>query len=287
MKALITRRSIVIASVALLLAIIAIVSVNAFNSVGPVTGVANVITMPVRALASTLANAFETIISANFRYEELVARNEELLKRISQLEQDSRQVAELVEENERLRELLIFRERHAGYTDEMATLMSWNSDNWTSSFIINRGYLNSDIERGFGVATEYGLLIGQIAEVSATTSTVITVLDTKFSAAGFVGRSDAVDDEDGSVTVRGDFAYMHNGLLLIDYIDESINVIPGDSVTTSGGGGVFPIGLTIGEVVDVNTHASGIGRYATVRPMFDIDSISTVFIITNFENPDQ
>jgi len=287
MKALISRRSIIIASAALLLAIIAIVSVNVFSSVGPVTGVANIITRPVRALVSSVANAFETIISANYRYEELQKRNEELVIRITQLEKDSRDAADLAEENARLRQLQGFRERHGGYDHEMATLLSWNSDNWTSSFIINRGYLNSSIERGMAVATEYGMLIGQVYEVGATTSTVITVLDTKFSAAGFVGRGDGGDDDEGAVTVSGDFAYMRSGLLKIDYIDEAISsVLPGATVTTSGLGGVFPVGLVVGEVAEVFKHSNGIGRYATVRPMRDIDTVSTVFVITNFENLD-
>jgi len=286
MKALINRRSIIIASVALLLAIVAIVSVNVFNSVGPVTGAANVITMPVRVLASTVASTFETIISAIYRYDELEKRNEELLQRITQLERDHREAADLAEENARLRLLFEFRERHGGYENEMATLLSWNSDNWTHSFIINRGYMNSNIERGQGVATEYGVLIGQVAEVGATNSTVITVLDTKFSAAGFVGRGEGGEEDDGGITVRGDFAYMRSGLLVIDFIDDDVSVIPGDTVTTSGLGGVLPIGLIVGEVVDVFLHANGIGRYATVRPMRDVDTVSTVFVITEFENPD-
>jgi len=284
MKALITRRSIIIASTALLLALIAVVSINVFNSAGPVTGVANTITRPVRALASTVARTFENIFTAIYRYEELERRNDELLRRITRLERDFRDAEALAVENARLRELHGFRERHAGYEHEMATLVSWGSDNWSSSFIINRGYMNSDIRRGMGVATEYGMLIGQVFEVSAMQSTVITILDTTFSAAGFVGRGDG--DDDGSVTVRGNFSYMRNGLLTIDIISDEVVVIAGATVTTSGAGGVFTIGLVVGEVEEVITHASGIGRYATVRPIVDIDAISTVFVITEFENPE-
>jgi len=286
MKALLTRRTIVIASAALLLALITIISVNVFNSAGPVTGFANTVTRPIRALASEVARAFEDIFAAMYRYKELERRNEELLRTITKYEQDLRDSAALAEENERLRQLHDFRERHPGYEHVMATLVSWNSDNLSSSFIINKGYANSDIIRGMGVATEYGVLIGQIFEVGATTSTVITVLDTKFRAAAFVGRSDGSTDGDGSVTVEGNFTYMRSGLLTLDNIDDDLIVRRGDMVVTSGLGGVFPIGLVVGEVDDVFRHTSGIGRFATVRPMREIDAVSTVFIITDFENPD-
>jgi len=285
MKALITKRSIVIASASLIIALIALVSVNVFNSAGPVTGVAHTVTRPVRALASSVARTFGTIFASIYRYEELERRNEELLRTIAEHQADARDAIELAAENDRLRDLLEFRRRHGGYAHEMATLVNWNSDNWSSSFIINRGYTNSDIARGMGVATEYGVLIGQVSDVGATQSTVITVLDTTFSAAVFVG-GDSSDSSDGTATVKGDFAQMRSGLLILDHIDDDLIVLTGSSVVTSGLGGVFPPGLTVGEVVDVYHHSSLIGRYATVMPMRDIDTIQNVFVIIDFENPE-
>ena len=285
MKALITRRSIVIASAALLIALVSIISINVFNSAGPVTGVANAITRPVRAIATTVAQALGDIYASIYRYQELENRYEELLRENVRLLMDFRESAELAEENKQFRELLRFRERHGGYDHEMATLESWNADNWSQSFVINRGYANSNIARGMAVATEYGVLIGQVSDVRATSSTVITILDTTFSAAAFVG-GDNIDDADGTVTVRGDFTQMRNGLLTLDYIDDELTVNPGSEVFTSGSGGVFPSGLTIGNVVAVYNHTSGIGRYATVRPAREIERFENVFVITNFENPE-
>jgi len=286
MKALISKRSIIIASTAVLIAIITLVSINVFNSAGPVTGFANVITRPVRGLVTTVARTFGNIFASMYRYEELLKRNEELLRTITRLQADFRYSEDLAKENAELRELLNFRERHGGLTDEMATLTGWNADNWSSTFTINRGYNNSDIAVGMAVATEYGVLIGQVFEVSATESTVITVLDTKFSAAAFIGGEGSDDTADGRATVKGDFSWMRSDLLIIDHIDDDLSVIPGSAVFTSGLGAVFPPGLNVGEVVAVYPHANGIGRYATVRPSRDIYTIETVFVILDFENPE-
>jgi len=287
MKALITRRSIIIFSTALLLAVITIISVNVFSNAGPVTGFANTVTRPVRALASTVARTFENIFSAIYRYDELEKRNEELQQLVAMYERNYQQSAELAAENARLRDLLNFRRRWGGYNQEMAALESWGSDNWSHTFIINRGYTNSNIERGMGVATEYGALIGQVFEVGATNSIVITILDTKFSAAVYVGRRDVGSEGDGSVTAKGDFTYMRSGMLILDNIDDDLIVRPGDVVSTSGLGGVFPAGLVVGEVVNVFRHASGVGQFATIIPTHDIDTVSDVFIITEFEIPEQ
>ncbi|MCL2628321.1 MAG: rod shape-determining protein MreC [Oscillospiraceae bacterium] len=287
MKAILTKRTIIIFSTALLLAFITIISVNVFNSSGPVTGFANTVTRPVRALATTVASAFGDIFSAIYRYEALEKRNEELVARIAILEANYRAADELAEENNRLRALQGFRERHGGYEHEMASLIGRGSDNFSSTFTINMGYANSKIERGMAVATEEGVLIGQVHDVGAAQSTVITILDTKFSAAAYVGRRDTGDEGDSSATVRGDFTYMRSGLLMLEKFDADLIVRKGDTVITSGIGGVFPAGLIVGEVDVVSRNDSGISRFATVRPLLDLENISLVFVITGFESTEQ
>ncbi|MCL2222043.1 MAG: rod shape-determining protein MreC [Oscillospiraceae bacterium] len=281
MKTILNKRTIVIAGAAFLIALIAIISVNVFNTAGPVTGAANVLTRPARELASRIARAFGDVFAAMYEYEQLSNRNEVLLARVAELEGAYRDAIYLNYENERLRSQLGFRARHAALESEMANFVSWGSDNWSHSFIIDRGYTNSAIAQGMGVTTDHGLLIGQVFEVGPTTSTVITIIDTKFSVAAFVGRGEG----DSSVTARGDFLYMRSGLLMLDRIDDELTIIPGDSVVTSGLGGVLPAALVIGEVYEVFPHASGIGRFATVRPMLDLNNISSVFVLIDFENP--
>jgi len=285
MKTLVTKRSIIIASTAILIALISLVSVNVLNSSGPVTGLANAVTMPVRALASTVARTFGDIFASIYRYQELERRYDESLRVIAELRSDFRDSVALSEENAMLRDLLQFRERHRGWTDLQVQLSGWNSDNWSHSFTINRGYMNSDIERGMAVATEYGILIGQVSEVRATESVVITVLDTTFAASAYVG-ADNKDDAVGTVTVKGDFTQMSSGHLILDHIDDDLTILVGTTVFTSGEGAVFPPGLTVGEVIEVRNHPSGIGRYAIVRPTRDIDTIQTMVVILGFETVD-
>ncbi|MCL2426341.1 MAG: rod shape-determining protein MreC [Oscillospiraceae bacterium] len=285
MKALISKRSIVIASISVIIALITIISVNAFSTTGPVTGAANVIMRPIRGVVTEVASAFGNIFSAMYRYEELERQNDELSQTIAQLRLDAYDAILLSEENEMFRALFEFRERHAGLDHELATVQIRSSDNFIDSFVINRGYLNSNVRVGMGVTTEFGVLIGQLSYVGATQSTVRTVLDTTFAAAVFVGGYTA-DGSDGTATARGDFAHMRNGLLVLDYFDDDLAVIPGSHIVTSGVGGVFPPGLTIGYVVEVSPHASGIGLFATIRPQRDLGTIRAVFVILDFDVDD-
>ena len=276
MKALISKQSIIIASASVLIAVITFISMSAFGSVGPVTNLGNAISSPIRAVSSTVTDIFERIYSSIYRYDDLMEAYLALSEEVAELRNNFRESERLAEDNALLRAQLGFRERNPGHESELAQFRAWSGSNWSSSFMISRGYANSGISSGNAVVTEHGVLIGQVTDVGATTSTVVTVLDTTFSAGAFVG------DGDGTATIRGDFTLMRNGLLMLDQIDDDQIIRRGDAVVTSGRGAVFPPGLIIGDVVDIHRHSTGIGRYATVRPSRVFDAISEVFVITDF-----
>jgi len=280
MKALFNRQSITVAAVAVGFAIIAFLSVTFFESTGPVTNVGNAVTRPIRTAASNVTGVFERIYASVNRYDELRAENERLLADNTRLRNEVREQGDLMEENAQLRLQLGFRDRNPEFDTELARFQSWTGSNWTSAFIINRGYGNSIIEPGNVVITEDGILIGKISNVGATTSTVVTIFDTTFSAGAFI------DESDGVATIRGDFNLMSSGLMILDHIDDDQIVRVGDSISTSGGVGVFPRGLIVGEVIEINMHPTGIGRYAVVRPARTFEGLTDVFVITWFEPAD-
>jgi len=278
MKALVNKKSIIIASVAVLIAVITIVSVNVFNHSGPVTGLANTFSRPIRELSSTVTGIFERIYASIYRYDELLIDYERLARENAIFRRNDRESEILAAENATLRTQLGFRQRNPDYDSDYAVVKNRTGSNWSSSFTINIGYANSNIVSGNAVITEYGVLIGQVTDVAATTATVVTILDTTFSAGAFVGEGE------NRATVKGDFNLMRAGLLMLDHIDDDQVVLPGDQVVTSGLSGIFPSGLIVGDVIEVHRHSTGVGRYATVRPTRVIDAITEVFIITGFES---
>ncbi|MCL2401574.1 MAG: rod shape-determining protein MreC [Oscillospiraceae bacterium] len=280
MKALISKKSIVIASVAVLIALSTFVSLNIFGSQGPVTNAANRLSRPLNFVSTQLAQMFEQIYGSIHRYETLIETNERLLRELTDLQLAHREAEALRADNEFLRAYLNLPARRE-MSNEPATVVRWGGSNFYSSFVINKGYSNywnSPISVGDGVMTEYGVLVGRVTAVTATTATVTTVLDTSFAAGVFVG------DGGQSITARGDFALMGSGYFMLDNIPDGMPVLPGDHVVTSGGVGVFPGGLLMGEVVEVFSHATGLGRYATVRQFRPLDSIHQVFVITEFDD---
>ena len=60
-------------------------------------------------------------------------------------------------------------------------------------------------------------------------------------------------------------------------------LLNGDIILTSGVGGVYPKDLVIGTVTEVKKDISGMGDYAIIEPRVDLNRLTQVFIITDFD----
>jgi rod shape-determining protein MreC len=264
--------------IAVIIAAITLISVNTGGGSGFVTNILTSLSKPLRSVASSVANVFESIYGYIDDYEKLKAENAELKAQLNKLQQDYRDSSDISAENERLRRLLELSARHPEYKQfDTAAIINWGSSNWSSSFTIGKGSYNSDIKVGDCVITEEGYLIGVVDVVETTSSTVITILDTRFSVGAYIDRTDQ------RYIAMGDFSLMKQGLLKFGYMEDTAEIVAGDDIITSGKGGILPAGLVIGKVLEVVTSSTGIDKYATVKPSVDLKNLANVYLITSFE----
>ena len=263
-------------AVSIMIAFTTIISVNVFGARGPVTGAANFLTTPLKVLTSNIARTFQSIYGYVYRYDQLVQDFERLHVELQALRELAELAIEIEEENIILREHLGFRQRMPGTVTEEAEILNPGAGNWSHNFSINVGSANSSVSVGDSVTTESGVLVGRITDVGLSTSTVVSILDTTFAAVVFIG------DSGETATARGDFSHMNMGLLVLDNISDGTPVASGDTIVTAGATDVFPAGLVIGQVLEVFNHPTGIGRFATIRPILPIDSVRHVFVIVDF-----
>jgi rod shape-determining protein MreC len=277
MKAFLTRKNIAIALAAVVVAAVAAVSSGTGGGSGFLTEWAAAAARPLRTAAAAVARTFETIYGYMYEYEKVAAENDALKKQIADFRQDYREYTEASEENARLRALLSFSARHSDYEFDTATIIAWSASNWSSSFTLGKGSGNSAVAVGDAVITETGVLIGRVTEVRATESTAVSVVDTTFSASVLIGEEGA----DGQVS--GDFTLMREGRLMLGLLEDGAAALAGDTVVTSGLGGVFPEGLVIGSVEAVTKSPSGIGISGVIRPEAELRRATYVFIVTQFD----
>ncbi|MEL4107028.1 rod shape-determining protein MreC [Oscillospiraceae bacterium WX1] len=278
MKRFLRIRVLGVLIVAVIIATLTLISVNTNGSPGFLTNSLMSLSKPLKSIASSVAREYENLYGYINQYQKVVAENESLKAELAKLQQDYREYTDVSNENEQLRALLELSARHPDYKQyDMASVISWSVSNWSSSFTISKGSSNSRIKVGDCVITETGDLVGVVSAVSSNSSTVITVLDTTFSVGAYIERNDE------HAIATGDFTLMGQDMLKLDYLPDSTDIVTGDTIITSGKGGILPAGLVIGTVQDVSTYDTGIRRYATIKPAADLTSLTNVYLITSFE----
>lgn len=278
MKKYFNKRIIIILVAALLIAVFAAVRVAVSdNADGRLSGALNTLTVPVRKGMGALVDSLEQMYGYLYKYDRLEQENEELRAKVAELETQTREYSTLNEENQELRDLLGFTERNEGFQVEEALLLNWSASNFSSSFTINRGS-STGIKVNDCIINSTGALIGTVTSVSSNSAVVTTLIDTNMS----IGAE--VRDVHELALAEGDFRLMKDSKLKLTYLAEGSQLVPGYTVTTSGGSGMYPKGLMIGTVESVELDSVGMDDYAVVVPTVELEKLTTVYVVTNFNN---
>lgn len=255
--------------------IVAVAANSAGGRAGWISDAAGSIKAPVQKAAGAMVDWLEGIYGYLYEYDLLVEENEALRARIAELQDQARSYDEIEAENARLRELLNLRDKHTDFVYESSKIVSWDSSNYTSAFTISKGE-TSGIELGDCVVTEYGVLVGQIVELGDTWATVRTIIDVDMDVGAAFGESGYTG------MISGEFSLMKQGVTRLTYLTAGSQLFKGDEVLTSGKGGAFPAGLVIGTVSTIMTEAGGQTTYGIVEPACDLELLTQVFVIKEY-----
>lgn len=276
MKDFITKKGIYIAIAAIVIAIIAAISVAlSGGNASFAETLSQPFFRPLKSAMTTIVGACESVYDYMYKFDSVKEENEALKAQIAQLEEEYREYTETKEENNRLRELLGFYEKHQDFILTPVSVISWTASNFSSSFTISKG-TDAGVSLYDAVITETGYLVGQVTEVSSTSATVTSVIDTTMSIGALVYETG------GTGVTTGDFRLFRDGKLRLSYLSDSTDAVIGGTVVTSGYGGVYPSGLVIGYIEGVASESSGLDTYAVVRAAADIGDSTHLYVITDF-----
>jgi rod shape-determining protein MreC len=191
--------------------------------------------------------------------ERLKEQNDELRARLAELE-------EARQENDRLRQLVAFAEEQR-LTQLGARVIGRPTSAWEGAIVIDRGSADG-VRPGMPVIAPQGL-VGQIETVSVHSSRVRLLTDEQSGVAAMVQRTRALGVVRGSI----------DRVLTMEYVDKAKMPRVGDVIITSGLGGVYPKGIVVGDVIQVDARRADLYPRIVVRSRVPIDELEEVLIV--------
>ena len=227
---------------------------------------------PVQNAVTTAVRSVRDYFAGWRDYDRLQAAYDELYDEKQRVDLQLMNAEQALEENERLKGLLEARSRYETLEPVYAKVIARDPGRWFDTFSVNRGSTNG-ITIGMAVCTGDGL-VGRVYEVGLNYAKVITIIDPRSAVACLVSRT-----RDNGV-MRGQVSESSGTPdCYVYYLPNVNNIVPGDSVITSGTDSLYPKGLAVGEVVAVSREAGSEGNYVVVSPYADFQHIEEVLIL--------
>ena len=257
--------------ITIIILILIVVLSNVDSGTSFIENAASKLVMPIQNGLTYLKNT----ISGNNTFftdiNNLKQENEELSKRNSELEQSLRELESIKSENETLKEYLGLTEKYGEYSTIPAYIINKDISNYSKTIVINVG-ADDGIQENMTVIADQGL-VGHVISVTSDTAKVRTIIDTSSSVSCLLSTTDE------SIVCKGTLE--EESALKAMYIPNDDGIIQGDSVETSGLGGIYPKGIHVGSIQKVVNTKNAIDRYAIVETAVDFDKLDTVLVITN------
>ncbi len=244
----------------------------------PVTKLAGFVTAPVQKLFSGIGEFVGRGFSYFTDFDDLKAENEALKKQVRDMEQTVRDAQLAIEENNRLHQQLGQPKRVRDLTTITSEVIARNPGDWATTLTLDKG-TSHGVAEGNAVITEDGM-VGYVNSVASNYCEVVTVVDVEMQCGALITRTRE------SAIAEGNYDLMAENLLRLSYLKEGADVVKGDTVETSGRGGVFPKGIMIGTIEEVLHEENGISYYAEIKPFVDVDTVTSVSIVTAFTDTD-
>jgi rod shape-determining protein MreC len=201
----------------------------------------------------------------------------ELLQQIDTLRRENQQLKEqqiqnfaIARENDQLRALFNW-QRQSPWKLKLANVIMRDPANWWRTVQIDLG-ARDGLRENLPVITASGL-VGRVSSVSYTRAQVILVGDPNCRVSALVENP----ARDIGVLIAG--GALDTSLVNLTYLASSANLKSGQSVITSGLGGVFPKGIPIGQIVDAHSVDYGLYTEARVKLSANLGSLEQVWVL--------
>lgn len=201
----------------------------------------------------------------------LIAQVRELERENQTLRLEASQGRIALEENIRLRQQMLARPE-GPWKWQLARVVGRDPTTWWRTVQIDYG-ARRGAQLNQAVVTPQGL-VGRISFVGEHFSRVALLGDADCQVTAIIQET-----RDFGV-IKGPQATLQAGILEWTALRSSPDVMAGQTVMTSGEGGVFPKGLVVGQILDTRSVQAGLYTVARVRLAVDLGRLEEVWVLS-------
>lgn len=223
---------------------------------------------PLRGLGAWIFAPFDRTVLVVDRLGAAWHENQDLHRRITQLELENRRLRTAGTENQRLRAQFGLPQPH-GLSLKPVEVLALSEDPIPSSGTLSAG-ARQGVRAGDVVVTEQGL-VGRVGEVYPTLSRVILLSDP--------GTAVACEVESTGVLGVLRFVALPRPHLVLTWVPFADTVRVGQRVLTSGLSRRYPRGIPVGVVVRTGPDATGLAQEIEVKPAAELSRLRHAFIV--------
>ncbi|MFS0688948.1 rod shape-determining protein MreC [Sporosarcina sp. 179-K 8C2 HS] len=207
---------------------------------------------------------------------DMYEENKILKERLASFDSIKLELADIKKENKNLVDIIdtqTYLTKELNYPTEVETVLSREYDQWYEELIIS-----SEFNYSPGIVMTSEGLIGKIVngEDSENDKSVVKLITGSLNN---VAASVQTNEELQGIIEGYD---RDNGVLQMKILNKyqiEIEKIIGKNVTTTGKGGVYPSGITIGKVIDTKIAEFGLNKILLIEPAADFNDIYDVIVI--------
>lgn len=242
----------------------------------PLNAVAGYVVVPfqqgIGKLGGWLSNRSEELVQIRT----LLDENAALKEKVAALTEENTLLQQDKYELNTLRSLMDLSEQYSEYPKEGARIISRDSGNWYSSFIIDKGY-----EDGIGVDMNViagGGLVGRITSVGPNWARVTAIISDNSNVSGMT-----LSTQDNLI-VSGDLQQMADGCITFSQLVDSQNMVKeGDKVVTSDISDKYLPNILIGYISKIDKDSNNLTKSGLIIPAVDFEHLGEVLVITDLK----
>ncbi|MFI3141718.1 MAG: rod shape-determining protein MreC [Clostridia bacterium] len=253
-----------------------VIAITTQNSVSPISSFFGSIFSPLQELSSKISEKldwFEESFAFSGSYQQEIER---LNADIAEYERQLVDYEDMLNKIESYEAMLEIKEENEDFLFERADVIGSDTTDVFNSIIINKGS-NDDISVNDAVISG-NYVVGVVSKVYPTYSIVSTILSESVN----ISAMDSSSREIAYVSTTIEFS--ENGYCLMQPLTSDTAISPGSLIITSGIGGIYPGGMIIGTVIQIEDSKYDLSSYAVIEPGIDVTQLEDVYVITYFDS---